>query len=314
MRLGLTLPHYDFSLEGTRPIAVRDVVSWARRAEELGFDAAWISDHFFYSLARYGEGDDLVGALEPITALAAAAAATRRLRLGALVLGAPFRPPAVLRSSAATLAGIAGAARMSVGVGAGWYEDEFHAFGIPFGSLGDRFVALERAMEALAALRAELGEDRAPEVIVGAKGGDRALRLVARYADRWNTVWRWTPTDVAARMERLRGFVVEAGRDPAAVRVSVGLYAIVGEDHSDLERRFAAMGAWHPGALGGGDLEAWRHDALVGTVDEVVDRIGEFASIGVDEMILAPATLPFAIPDPTMVDLIAREVIPRVGR
>lgn len=310
MRLGLALPHYDFSLPGRDPVAPSDAIAWARRAEELGFDSAWISDHFFFSLARYGGDDRLLGALEPLTTLAAIATATERIRIGTLVLGAPFRPPLALRAAAATLARLA-PARVDIGLGAGWFEDEFRRFGVEFGTLGDRFTALEAALGALDALREGPPEDRV-RVWVGGKGGDRGLGLVARHADGWNTVWRWTPDDLGARIVRLREIAEREGRDPATLAVSVGLYALVGADAADLDRRRDAMRAWMPAVAGEDWPDAWRTDALAGTVDEVAARIEAYAEVGVDEVIVAPATLPFAIPDPDMVDLIAGAVLPRV--
>lgn len=310
MRLGIALPHYDFALPGHDPVRPGDAVAWARRCEALGFDSVWISDHLLFSLARYGSDDRLQGALEPLTTLAAIATATERVRIGTLVLGAPFRPPAMLRAAAATLARLA-PGRVDLGLGAGWYEDEFRRFGMEFGTLGDRFASLEAALAALGPLRTGPSEDRV-RVWVGGKGGDRGLGLVARHADGWNTVWRWTPEDLGARIARLREICDREGRDPATLAVSVGLYALVGEDAADLDRRRDAMRSWRPEVTGDDWPDAWRRDALAGTADEVAARIGDYAEIGVDEVIVAPATLPFAIPDADMVDLIARSVLPRV--
>ncbi|MGZ4136947.1 MAG: LLM class flavin-dependent oxidoreductase, partial [Actinomycetota bacterium] len=103
MRFGLSLPHYDFSLPGVRPITFDAVAEHAQRAEALGFDSVWASDHFFYSLARYGAGDEPLGSLEPLTTLAGLAVRTKRVRLGTLVLGAPFRHPSILAKSATTV-------------------------------------------------------------------------------------------------------------------------------------------------------------------------------------------------------------------
>ncbi|MFB3739825.1 MAG: LLM class flavin-dependent oxidoreductase, partial [Candidatus Velamenicoccus archaeovorus] len=103
MRFGLALPHYDFSLPGGGPISFARMVQFARLADRVGFDSVWISDHFFLSLARYGGPADLQGSLEPLTALAGLAPLTERVRLGTLVLGAPFRHPAILAKSATAI-------------------------------------------------------------------------------------------------------------------------------------------------------------------------------------------------------------------
>jgi probable F420-dependent oxidoreductase len=327
MRFGLTLPHYDFSLPGIRPITFDALVEHAVRAEALGFDSVWISDHFFYSLARYGGGDELLGSLEPLTTLAGVAVRTERVRLGTLVLGAPFRHPSVLAKSATTVDVLSGG-RLELGIGAGWYRDEFDAFGYAFGEVGDRFRALEDAAAVLdsllpggpVSLRAggirlaeaynrprPAGRPR-PPIWIGAKGGDRALRLVARHADGWNSVWRWRVDAYAERMRRARELAEEAGRDPASVRFSVGLYLIVGQDERDLARRWDAFEGWMPGALAGRSPDDWRDDALVGTVEQVRERVAAFEELGVEEVVVAPAPLPFAIPDPSMVELFAAEV------
>ena len=100
MRFGLALPQYGFSLPTGR-IGYDDTVGWARRAEALGFDSVWLSDHFFYSFARYGADPAPIDALEPLTALAAIATGTARVRLGVLVLAAGFRPPELVAKAAA---------------------------------------------------------------------------------------------------------------------------------------------------------------------------------------------------------------------
>jgi probable F420-dependent oxidoreductase len=328
MRFGLSVPHYDFSLPGVRPITFPAAAEHAVRAEELGFDSVWVSDHFFYSLARYGAGDELLGSLEPLTTLAGLATRTRRVRLGTLVLGAPFRHPSVLAKSATTIDVLSGG-RLDIGVGAGWYRDEFEAFGYEFGQVGERFAALERTAEVLDALlpggpvtreidglrlvqaynRPEPVQRPRPPIWIGAKGGDRALRLVARHADGWNSVWRWTPEAFAARIRRARELAEDLGRDPSTVRFSVGLHTVVGEDERDLRRRWAAFERWVPDVIAGQSIEAWRADALVGTVDQVRERVRAFEDVGVEEIIVAPAPLPFAIPDASMVELFARSVI-----
>src|SRR3954447_22095657 len=99
MRVGLALPHYDFSFPGGGPVSYERVRDAAVRAEALGFDSGWISDHFFLSLARYGGTDRPQGSLEPLAAAAPPATATSPMRLGTLVLG-PFRHPGQLAKMA----------------------------------------------------------------------------------------------------------------------------------------------------------------------------------------------------------------------
>ena len=178
------------------------MAEWAGRAERLGFDSVWISDHFFYSFARYGGDPTPIAAIEPLTAIAGLAAVTERIRLGTLVLGAPFRHPSIVAKMATTIDGISGG-RLDLGVGAGWLEEEFIAFGYDYGTIGDRFEALEDTLQVLHALFSGLPatidgsavalrdarllptpvQPRIP-VWVGGKGGPRLLRLAARYARR----------------------------------------------------------------------------------------------------------------------------------
>jgi probable F420-dependent oxidoreductase len=328
VRFGLTLPHYDFSIPGVRPIAFDACAEHAVWAEGLGFDSVWVSDHLLYSLERYGGEPELLGSLEPLSTLAGIAVRTSRVRLGTLVLAAPFRHPSILAKSATTIDAVSGG-RLDLGVGAGWYRDEFEAFGYPFGSVADRFRALEETVGVLDALlpggpvSADIGAVRLrdaynrpepvqrprPPIWIGAKGGDRALRLVARHADGWNSVWRWSPAAYGDRARRARELAEAEGRDPASVRFGVGLFAVVGEDETDVRRRWDALAAWIPGAVAGDSIESFRADALVGTPSQVRERVAEFASVGVEEIVIAPASVPFAIPDRSMVELFASTVI-----
>jgi probable F420-dependent oxidoreductase len=325
MRFGLSLPHYGFSLPGGESLTHEALVSWARRAEGLGFDSVWVSDHFFYSFARHGAGNDRLASLEPLTALAAIAVATERVRMGTLVLGSPFRHPSMLAKMAAGIDQLSGG-RFELGVGAGWFEEEFDAFGFPFGSVGDRFETLEATLEVLVALfaggpatvegslrGAELSPppvQRPIPVWVGGKGGPRLLRLAARLAAGWNVVWRMSPALHAELVERARRICGEEGRDPATLRLSVGLYGVIGEDEGAARAAFARARADMPGgALDDETYDSWCADTLSGSPDRVHERIAAFEALGVEELILSPWVLPFAVREPEQVELFARHVI-----
>jgi probable F420-dependent oxidoreductase len=331
MRLGLALPHYDFSRADGAPLHWDGLADAARRAEALGFHSVWISDHFFLSLGRYGGPEKPQGSAEPLAALAGIAAITERIRIGTLVLGAGFRHPAILAKAATTIDLVSGG-RLDLGLGAGWYEHEYRAFGYRFGTAGDRFRTLEEAMEVLSLLfgeqepvtwrgkrfhleeafcRPRPAQWPRPPLWLGGKGGPRLLRLVARRADGWNTVWAWTPEAYAERARALDAACEREGRDPASVRRSMGLHALVGADERDLAARYRALQEWQPGGgLDDQPLDGWRRDKLVGTADEVLDRLASFADLGVGEMIVSPAPLPFAIADDEQLDLLAEAVIP----
>lgn len=330
MRVGLALPQYDFSLPGGGPITFARVAEQALRAERLGFDSVWVSDHFFASLERYGGDGTRYGSLEPLTTLAALAPITERIRLGTLVLSAGFRHPALLAKSATTIDRLSGG-RLDLGLGAGWYAEEFDAFGYPFGGVGDRFARLEEVLAYLGALfdgepasyegerfslRGAFNHPRPvqeprPPLLIGGKGGPRLLGLAARLADGWNAVWRWTPEAYAERAAVASRACETAGRDPATFRRSLGLFAVVGEDERALERRYAAMADELPAGVGAATpLEALRVDGLVGTPDRVIERAAAFAGLGVSELIVGPAPVWFAMPDPSMLDLLAEAVLP----
>src|SRR5919108_1414443 len=151
MRIGLALPHYDYSFPDGKPLSWDRLVEAARRAEALGFDSVWISDHFFLDLERYGGPREPGGTVEPFTALAALATATDRVRLGTLVACAPFRHPAHV-AKMATAIDLASGGRFDLGLGGGWYEQEFRAFGYAFPTPGDRMGILEDTVRAVAAL------------------------------------------------------------------------------------------------------------------------------------------------------------------
>jgi probable F420-dependent oxidoreductase len=328
MRFGVALPHYDFSFPDRGPVTFDRVAGFAREAERLGFDSVWISDHFFLSLVRYGGGDELEGSLEPFTTLAGLSQVTDRIRLGTLVACAPFRHPGILAKQA-TAVDLWSGGRLDLGIGAGWYEDEFRAFGYEFGSTGARFALLEETLEVVAGLFSDGPIDHdgphfrlrgaynhppaaqrpRPPIWLGAKGGDRSLRLAARHCDGWNTVWRWEPAAYAERVEAARRACESVGRDPSTLRLSVGLYTLIGEDEKDLAARYDALQRWTPGgALDGRSLEGFAAGALCGTPERVRERIDDFASLGVEEIVIAPASLPFAVFDPSMIELFAEHV------
>jgi len=333
MRVGLTLPHYDYSFgDGSGPISFSRVAEVAIDAERQGFDSVWMSDHFFATLERFGGDDTPYGALEPLTTLAGLAPLTRRLRLGTLVLSAPFRHPAVLAKSATAIDRLSGG-RLELGLGAGWFDDEYRAFGYEFGSVGERFSLLEETLGYLGALFDDepasfdgerfrlrdafnhprpLQEPR-PPLLVGGKGGARLLSIAARHADGWNAVWRWTPESYRQRAEVAKQALERAGRDSSTFRLSLGLFTIVGEDEADVRRRYELMGERLPKGVGEAlSLETLRDECLVGTPDEAVERMTKFAEIGVSELIVCPAPVWFAMPDPSMVDLFAEAVLPQL--
>jgi probable F420-dependent oxidoreductase len=325
VEIGLSLPQYDFFAPEPEPARLpwATVEATARRAETLGFHSLWLSDHLFLERSRYGGPPGRCPGFDPLPALGAVARATDRVRLGSLTLCSPLRPATVTAKQLATIDVLSGG-RLTVGLGAGWNEDEFQVVGVPFARPGHRLAHLE---EAILVTRGMFGggpftfdgryehaaaamclprpvQEPAPPIWVGGRG-DRLLDLVARVADGWNTVWVWTPDAYRERLDVLHRACDRAGRDPATVTLSLGLYALVGEDEADLARRFERLRATTPGGLGGQSLDEWRRGRLVGTVDEIGLQLDGWAALGVSSMVLSPRPMPFAVPFDDDLDLLA---------
>jgi probable F420-dependent oxidoreductase len=324
MRIGLAIPQYGFSLP-SGDVGVGDAVGWAQRAETLGFDGVWLSDHLFYSFARYGASEEPIAALEPLTTMAAVAAVTERVRVGVLVLCAAFRHPAMVAKAAATIDSISGG-RVEIGLGAGWLQQEFEAFGIGFGTVGERFDALEDALAITHGLFGgvdPLSHDgrvwslrggrltptpaQAPiPVWAGGKGGPRLLRAAARWAHGWNVVWRMTPNAYEESLADVRAACDQVGRDPAGFGLSLGLYGIAGRTEDEAREVFERARAAFPGnAMRDETWGSWRADTLSGSVAQIRERAAEFAGLGVSDLIVSPWTLPFSVIEPAQVELFA---------
>jgi probable F420-dependent oxidoreductase len=307
MEIGLALPQYDFFAPEAEPgpLPWEPVAATARRAEELGFHSLWLSDHLFLDRRRYGGRPGRCPGFDPLPALGALARLTRRVRLGTLTLCSPLRSAAVTAKQLATLDVLSGG-RLTVGVGAGWSEDEFDLVGVPFRRPRERLRHLEESILVLREMfgggpvtfdgRYELAvgamclprpvQRPGPPIWVGGRG-DRLLDLAARVGDGWNTAW------------------TRAGRDPAAVALSVGLFSLVGEDEADLQRRFERMRTTSPEVIGPAPLDQWREGRLVGTIDEIVPQLEAWAALGVSTVIVSPAPYPFAVPGDDDLEILA---------
>ncbi len=314
MRIGLALPQYDYSVPGASPLPYDVLLEHATRAEQLGFDSLWLSDHLWLDIAKYGGGDEVYGAYEPLVTLAALARQVPRVRLGTLVLCEALRPASVLAKALATLDRIT-SGRLDIGMGAGWYEPEYEAVGMTMPPPGER---LTRLGEAVDVVRGLLGggpftfdgkfhrafdarnlppalQQPAPPVFVGGKG-DRLIRLAVDKADGWNTCWVWTPDAYRERLGVVERACDEAGRDPSTFWRSLGLYALCGESETDLARRFEWMRSAMPaGVLDGVTLDDWRVGRLVGTVEQIREQAAGWAGLGVETLVVGPGPLPFSV-------------------
>src|SRR4051812_50142812 len=130
MDVGLALPQFDFSVPDERPLRWQTTVEYARRAERLGFGSVWLADHLFFDVVKYGGPAEQFDCYDPLAGLAALARVTTAVRLGTLVMSIPLRPPSVLAKAFATL-DVLSHGRLVAGIGAGNYEPEFVAAGVP---------------------------------------------------------------------------------------------------------------------------------------------------------------------------------------
>lgn len=233
MRVGVVMPIGEDDTTRTTP-SYAEIRAIAQQAEAAGFDSIWIYDHLLFRAPEQPTG----GIWEAWTLLVALAEATERVQLGTIVLCVPFRNPAVLAKMADTLEEVSGG-RLILGLGAGWHQPEFDAFGIPFDHKADRF---EEALQIITPLLREGKVDFSgkyysapncelrprgprpggPEILV-ASFKPRMLELTARYADSWNTAWLGRPTKLPERRAALEAACAQAGRDPATLAVTVGV-------------------------------------------------------------------------------------------
>jgi alkanesulfonate monooxygenase SsuD/methylene tetrahydromethanopterin reductase-like flavin-dependent oxidoreductase (luciferase family) len=299
----LALPQFDYSVPGQSRIEWAQLSWWATEAERLGFSSLWLADHLSMSLVKYGGPAGEYAGFEPVATLGALARITERARLGTLVLCAPFRPAGVLAQQLAAVDILCGG-RLSVGLGAGWNRAEFSAAGLPFESLAARLAHLAGVVTALR--ETWTGAPGAPPclpkpvqaphppVLLGGKG-DGLLRTVAATGTGWNTVWAWTREDWLGRSAFLDRACTDAGRDPATVHRSLGLFTLVGESEADLEARFAQLQRdTPPGVLDGVDLDGWRQGHLVGTPGQIAEQAAAWEEAGVETLIVGLGAVPFA--------------------
>jgi probable F420-dependent oxidoreductase len=332
MRLGLALPHYDTSLAG-RPVDWPAVARIAQLAERSGFSSVWVSDHLFLDWGKYGGPSTPQGALECWTTLSGLAAVTDRVRLGSLTLCNDLRSPALVAKMAATLDLLSGG-RLDIGMGAGWYEPEFRAADIPFDPPGTRIRRLGEAAEIVTRLlegeeliykgryytidgalaRPGPAQEPRPPLWIGGKG-DLLLKTAARVADGWNYSWIGSIDGYRQRAEAADRTCEAAGRPPEGLRRSVGAFVLVGRTEADLRNRFDRVVERTPdGVLAGVSFEEFRRGGLIGTVDEVIDRIGRLTETGVEEVVVAIGALPFQVADEEDVELVGTEIAAVVGR
>jgi F420-dependent oxidoreductase-like protein len=266
----------------------------ARLAEELGFDAFFRSDHY----RRIGPGDEGPGSTDAWITLAGLARDTTTLRLGTMVTAATFRHPGSLAISVATVDAMSGG-RVELGIGAGWYDAEHTAYGLPFPELGERFERLEDQLAIITGLwTTPAGQSFSytgrhisvvdspalpkpvqsprPPIIVGGWGTVRTPRLAAQYADEFNHAFPEVAAVPAGR-DRVLEACSKIGRDPSTMRFSAAQIACVGATDAEVARRAAAIGQQPADVIKYG---------VGGTVAQAKDKLAALEAEGVSTVYL----------------------------
>jgi len=288
-----------------------DLLRVAKTAEDLGFDGFFRSDHYL----KMGEVSGLPGPTNAWLTLGAIARETSRIRLGTLVSPATFYQPGPLAITVAQVDAMSNG-RVDLGFGAGWFEPEHAAYGIPFYSGLERFDRFAEQLEIVHGLLNtppgstysfdgkyfQLTDAPAlPKpvqsplpIILGGSAKRRSAALAATYADEFNAFAGLA--ECSARFDRVRAAAAGTGRE---LVYSAAQTIVVGKDDAEVARRAAAIGR---------ELGELRADGLLGTPNEIVDRIGQFAAIGTTRIYLQILDLA----DLDHLELIASQILSQI--
>jgi F420-dependent oxidoreductase-like protein len=281
----------------------------AAHCEQTGWDAVYFADHFMPN----GPGPDALDGdtLECWSVVAALAGSVPRIRLAPLVTSVTFRHPAVLAKIAAAVDQVSHG-RLTLGVGAGWQQNEHAAYGIALGTVRERMDRFEEAVQILCSQLSQPRttftgqyfrlqdapnqpapvQDRLP-LLIGGRGERRTMRIAARYADEWNS-WT-TPELLTHKISVLRAHCEQIGRDPGEIHVSTQALLYLSTDKEWLRDQRQD--------------EAGR-PVIVGTPGEVTDIVARYQEAGADELIVPDSTLGSMARKKDTCDLFMQEVAP----
>jgi F420-dependent oxidoreductase-like protein len=286
-------------IEGQEGVTWDDWVRLARLVEEHGLEGLFRSDHYTAIIRPDADAHDAWATLAGLAAI------TKRIRLGTMVSPATFRHPSVLARMAVTVDHISGG-RVEVGMGSGWYEREHVAHGFPFLDGKQRFALFAEQVEIVVRSWTEERFDHSgpaytlrdqqalprpvqlphPPLVLGGTVKPRFAVLAARYASEVNTLGA-PNSELRERKDALDRACAEAGRDPATLGYSVMTACFLGESHADVVDRIARFLSIRGDETDPETLLAERRDRwLVGTVDDVAERIEELRELGVTRVFL----------------------------
>jgi F420-dependent oxidoreductase-like protein len=322
MRFGAFIPQgWRLDLQGV-PVEEHwpTMLRIAGGLEAAGYESAWVYDHFHTVPVPTQEP-----VYEAWTLMAALAVKTERLRLGQMCTSNSYRMPSYLAKVAANIDVLSGG-RLEVGIGAGWYEHEYRGYGYPFPEPAVRIRQLREGVEILRAMwtedvvvydgkhyqldgaicRPKPMQDPHPPLWIAGGGEQLTLRVVARYADYAN--FAGTLDNFLHKKQVLEEHCAAVGRDPSEITLSSNFDVIIGETETDVEAKldwladtFAAYRDTDPAEY----RERYRRSALVGTPDELVERLRRRAEHGLEVAILY---FPDAAYDPSSYELFAGDV------
>jgi F420-dependent oxidoreductase-like protein len=309
----------EFGIQtGPQHAAYDEILAVWQTVEREGFDHAWTFDHFIPIFSN-PEGP----CLEGWTTLTALLATVPRLRGGTLVTGNSYRNPALLANIAATLDVISGG-RVEMGIGAGWWEMEYRAYGYDFPSVASRIRALEESVQIMKALWTEkranfsgrhytvtdaLCEPKPVQkphipIWIGGAGPQLTLRVVARHAQGWNT-FLIPREDYQLLLGALEKHCEAIKRDPNTIRKSLAASLVIDTDPGKLQAKLENVARQRNTTV-----DAIRSRTLVGTPDDIAGQLSRLAEQGVDHVILS-IRAPYPHDD---LALFGREVIPGVRK
>jgi F420-dependent oxidoreductase-like protein len=307
-------------IESQEDVTVEQWHALAAACEQNGLEGLFGSDHYFSVFEHRDRGS-----FDIWTVLAALAASTTRIRLGALVSPVTFRHPSVLAKAATTVDHLS-AGRAELGLGGGWWEGEHRRYGFPFPTLGTRMEMLEEQVEIVHRAWTEDSVDFSgkhyrleacpalpkpvqtphPPLKVAGRGLQKTVRAAARFADEYNALPA-SPDDCREIRRRLDEAWEREGRDPTTLTFSVMVRCTVGADRAEADERIRrALARTGEVKDGPGPDDPW----LAGTVEEVIEGIEAYTQAGVDRIYLQHIDHA----DVDMVEQIGRELVPAVSR